>query len=148
MLKSFRLLPLCVAIVLAPKAALSAQPVTDLLCYAITSRQTLNLSKLCQQTEPSTDSIRPVENRPTAKVAISESQYASGRLSGQVTNPTNSPVQNVKVNYEVLDNQGTVIDSGFISVQSGTIAPGRSAAFSGETIAGSQVRVTFAEWSQ
>ena len=132
-------------------------PAIDWLCYAkLPSGQVVNLAMLCQQSPNLSETIAPgeVEFAMTSntQVSIKEAQYVAGRLSGQVTNNTNKPVRNIKVNYEVLDSEGNVVDGGFIQTGIGTISPGDSTTFNGTAseaamVSGSKVRVTFAEWS-
>ena len=122
----------------------------SLICYMQTNDgKTLNLTALCgQQTTPIVSPPRlSAAASEAAKIPISNVKYDSQFMSGQVTNQTRNTVQDVKVNYEVLDNQGNLIDNGFISAQPSTIPPGGSASFRGMTVKGAKVQPTFVQWS-
>jgi hypothetical protein len=82
------------------------------------------------------------------QLVVQDAYYSNGLLSGQLTNNTGQPIKNVKVNYEILDAEGNIIDGGFVAANVPPIAPGESMSFRGAMLAeGSKVRVTFAEWS-
>jgi hypothetical protein len=66
-------------------------------------------------------------------------------LSGQVLNQGCKTIKNVKVNYEVLDESGNLIDNGFIYAEPVTLAPGQSATFRGAVVAGAKVQATHAD---
>jgi hypothetical protein len=55
---------------------------------------------------------------------ISSVKYDGNLLEGRVTNQTGDTVQNIKVNYEVRDRKGNLIDNGFILAQPATVPPG------------------------
>lgn len=114
-----------------------------------TDERTVNLTALCgSQSIPVATPLKlSGADSEAAKMLISGVGYDGNSLSGQVTNQTGDPVQNVRVNYEVLDSRGNVIDSGFIYAQPSTIPPGGSASFSGITVKGAKVQPTFVEWS-
>jgi hypothetical protein len=121
----------------------------SLVCYMQTADgQTVNLTALCiQKPVPSVSPPRlSAADSEAAKMPISGVRYDGNFFTGQVTNQTGDTVQDVKVNYEVRDRQGNVIDNGFISVQPSTLPPGRSASFSGMTMKGATVQPTFVEW--
>ncbi len=114
-----------------------------------TDERTVNLTALCgaQSIPVATPSKLSEADSEAAKMPLSGVGYDGKSLSGQVTNQTGDTLQNVKVNYEVLDSRGNVIDNGFIYAQPSTIPPGGAASFSGITVKGAKVQPTFVDWS-
>ena len=111
--------------------------------------RTVNLTALCgSQSVPAVSPPKlSAADSEAAKMPLSSVGYDGNSLSGQVTNQTGDTVRNVRVNYEVLDSQGNLIDNGVIYARPSTIPPGGSASFSGITVKGAKVRPTFVEWS-
>jgi hypothetical protein len=116
-------------------------------CYLKTPEgKTVDLGKLCE-TQPSLGTSQtciPGSNI-AAKVSIAATNYDGKFFSGQVLNQGCKIIKNVKVNYEVLDESGNLIDNGFIYAEPVTLAPGQSAAFRGEIVAGAKVQATHAD---
>ncbi len=83
----------------------------------------------------------------TAGMPISNVRYDGNLLTGQVTNRTCKTVQSVKVNYQVLDNQGNELDNGYIDTQPSTLPQGKTASFGGAIAPGAKVNVTHIDWS-
>ena len=107
--------------------------------------KTVDLGKLCEN-KPAINSQNCISGTNTAaKFSITNINYDGKFLSGQILNQGCKIVKNIKVNYEVLDEAGNLIDNGFIEAQPVAIAPGKSAAFRGEVVAGAQVRATHAD---
>jgi hypothetical protein len=94
----------------------------SLICYFQTSDgKTLDLSSLCRHPDDAT----PVAPDPTVTVDYYGS--TGNALLGQVTNKTSQPITSITIDYEVLDNQGKVIDAGLFHNRPDTpIAPGAS----------------------
>ncbi|MEG4325905.1 FxLYD domain-containing protein [Microcoleus sp. herbarium5] len=122
-------------------------PVDEPFCYMKTpDGKTVDLGKLCEK-QPASGTAQtciPGSNI-AAKVSIAAANYDGNFFSGQVLNRGCKTIKNVKVNYEVLDESGNLIDNGFIYAQPVTLAPGQSAAFRGEVVAGDQVLATHAD---
>ena len=119
-------------------------------CYIQTSDgTTVNLTALCGAQSTSTVSPARVSgaDAEAGKMPISSVRYDGNFLSGRVTNQTGDTVQGVKVNYEVRDRKGNLIDNGFIDAQPSILSPGESASFSGMTLKGAKVQPTFVDWS-
>ncbi|MCU0547307.1 MAG: FxLYD domain-containing protein [Oscillatoriaceae cyanobacterium Prado104] len=116
-------------------------------CYMQTpDGRILDLGKLCEkQPDPKNSQNCIAGNSISAKMSIASANYDGNFLSGQVINQGCKIVNNVRVNYEVLDEAGNLIDSGFIEAQPATVAPGQSAKFRGLVVAGVQVRATHAD---
>jgi len=116
-------------------------------CYMKTpDGKTVDLGKLCEK-QPSLGTSQtciPGLNI-AAKVSIKATNYDGNFFSGQVLNQGCKIIKNVKVNYEVLDESGNLIDNGFIYAEPVTLAPGQSAAFRGEVVAGAKVQATHAD---
>lgn len=132
-------LPLTLALVASTIAIASAD---ELLCYMQTADgRTLNLDKLCrQQSLPNA----PVNSKGVQITAVN---YDGKSIRGQVTNLNNKPVKSVKVNYEVLDNNGNIIDAGYVDVQNANIPPGEAVSFQGNiNYPGAKVATTFVTW--
>lgn len=120
----------------------SVAAIDEPLCYIQTpDGRTLNLDNLCrQQSSP----LAPANSKGVQITAVN---YDGKLLRGQVTNFTKNPIKSVKVNYEVVDNNGNIIDAGRVDVQSANIPPGGIAFFQ-ENInyPGANVATTFATW--
>ena len=116
-------------------------------CYMKTpDGKTVDLGKLCNKQPASGSSQTCITgSNIAAKVSIAQANYDGNFFSGQVMNQGCKVIKNVKVNYEVLDESGNLIDNGFIDAQPVTLAPGQSAAFRGEVVAGAKVQATHAD---
>lgn len=82
-----------------------------------------------------------------AGMPVSNVKYDGNSLTGQVTNQTCKTVQFVKVNYQVLDEQGNEIDNGYINTKPAKISQGQTASFGGAIAPGARVKVTHVDWS-
>ncbi len=104
----------------------------------------VNLAALC--TKPDTSSSpKVVESNP--QIAINNLKQNGNLLTGQLTNETGQAVKSVTVDYEVLDNQGHLIDSGSVKSQGSPIPPGGSVSFQDKLNSpGAEVRATFVDW--
>lgn len=123
-------------------STISVVAVDEPLCYMQTSDgRTLNLDNLCRQQS------LPIAPANSTGVQITAVNYDGKLLRGQVTNFTKNPVKSVKVNYEMLDNNGNTIDVGYVNVQSANISPGGITSFQ-ENInyPGAKLATTFATW--
>lgn len=148
-LSSLLISPLSADPLLADSTNIIAQtsPIDEPFCYMKTpDGKTVDLGKLCekQPTSGTSQSCIPGSNI-AAKISFNNINYDGKFLSGQILNQGCKIVKNIKVNYEVLDESGNLIDNGFIEAQPVAIAPGKSAAFRGEVVAGAQVRATHAD---
>ena len=142
-------------LLIAPKSVLGniANPITqnppidEPFCYLKTpDGRIVDLGKLCEkQPDLGTSQTCIPGVNIAAKVSIVAINYDGNFLSGKAINQGCKIIKNVKVNYEVLDESGNLIDNGFINTQPVTLAPGESAAFRGAVVAGAQVRATHAE---
>jgi hypothetical protein len=122
-------------------------PVDEPFCYIKTpDGKTVDLGKLCdkQPVSGTSQTCIPGSNI-SAKVSIVAANYDGNFFSGQVLNQGCKTIKNVKVNYEVLDESGNLIDNGFIYAEPVTLAPGQSAAFRGAVVAGAKVQATHAD---
>ena len=116
-------------------------------CYLKTpDGRIVDLGKLCKkQPDLGTSQTCIPGANIAAKVSIVATNYDGNFLSGKAINQGCKIIKNVKVNYEVLDESGNLIDNGFINTQPVTLAPGESAAFRGAVVAGAKVRATHAD---
>ncbi|MEG4089898.1 FxLYD domain-containing protein [Microcoleus sp. Pol12B4] len=116
-------------------------------CYMKTpDGKTVDLGKLCEKQPSLGTSQTCISGSNIAeKVSIKTTNYDGNFFSGQVLNQGCKIIKNVKVNYEVLDESGNLIDNGFIYAKPVTLAPGQSAAFRGEVVAGAKVQATHAD---
>ena len=125
-------------------------PKTDIdkpFCYMrTTDGKTVDLGKLCENKTPSRTSQSCIAgSNIAAKVSINNVNYDGIFLSGQIINQGCKIVKNIKVNYEVLDELGNLIDNGFIYTQPVAVEPGKSATFRGEVVAGAKVLASHAD---
>ncbi len=113
-------------------------PVDEPFCYMKTpDGKTVDLGKLCEK-QPSLGTSQtciPGANI-AAKVSIATTNYDGNFFSGQVLNQGCKIIKNVKVNYEVLDESGNLIDNGFIYAEPVTLAPGTVSRLSGRSCRG------------
>ena len=116
-------------------------------CYLKTpDGKIVDLGKLCEKQPASGTSQTCIPGANiAAKLSIVATNYEGNFFSGKAINQGCKIINNVKVNYEVLDESGNLIDNGFINTQPITLAPGESAAFRGVVVAGAQVRATYAD---
>ncbi len=116
-------------------------------CYLKTpDGRIVDLGKLCEKQPNSETSQTCIAGANiAAKVSIAQANYDGNFFSGKVLNQGCKIIKNVKVNYEVLDESGNLIDNGFIDAQPATIAPGESATFRGAVVAGAKVQATYAD---
>lgn len=148
-ISSLLISPISVHPLLADATNTMAQnlPVDEPFCYMKTpDGKTVDLGKLCEK-QPASGTAQtciPGSNI-AAKVSIAAANYDGNFFSGQVRNQGCKTIKNIKVNYEVLDESGNLIDNGFIYAEPVTLAPGQSAAFRGEVVAGAQVLATHAD---
>ena len=119
------------------------------LCYMqTTDGRTLNLVNMCgQETAPSTPKACTASS-DNAKISIANSSYDGNFLIGQILNQTCKTVKYIKVNYEVLDELGNIIDNGFIYAQPVNVEPGQSASFRGAVVSGAKVQATHLDWTE
>jgi len=122
-------------------------PVDEPFCYMKTADgKIVDLGRLCQKQPSSGTSQTCIPGSSmAAKVSIAQANYDGNFLSGQVINQGCKTIKNVKVNYEVLDELGDLIDNGFIYTQPVTLAPGQSATFRGAVVGGAKVQATYAD---
>jgi hypothetical protein len=148
-LSTLLILPIAVRPLLADSTNTIAQnsPIDEPFCYLKTpDGKIVDLGKLCEKQPASgtTQTCIPGSNI-AAKVSIAVVNYDGNFFSGKVLNQGCKIIKNVKVNYEVLDESGNLIDNGFIDTQPVTLAPGESATFRGAVVAGARVRATHAD---
>jgi hypothetical protein len=140
---------------IAPKSVLGniANPIVqnslidEPFCYLKTpDGRIVDLGKLCEKQPASGTSQTCIPgSNIAAKVSIAAANYDGNFFSGKVLNQGCKIIKNVKVNYEVLDESGNLIDNGFMYTQPVSLAPGESAAFRGAVVAGAKVRATHAD---
>lgn len=115
-------------------------------CYLQTPNgRIINLEYLCL---PSTDNDQNRIDAESGQLRVISYEHTNNVFTGVIVNETDKPINQLKVNYEVLDEQGNQIDTGFIEAQPGTIAPGERAVFSGRVAPGAEAKPTFLEWSE
>lgn len=119
------------------------------LCYMQTAQgNTINLTTLCGRQAPPSTPKACLDSATKAQVSLLNSNYDGNFLSGQVTNQSCKTVKYIKVNYEVMDESGNLIDNGYIYAQPVTVGPGQSASFQGAVVQGAKVQVTYVDWRE
>jgi ABC-type ATPase with predicted acetyltransferase domain len=118
------------------------------LCYMQTpDGKTVDLVNMCGQKNNDANSPTVCNtNSNNAKVSIANYNYDGNLLRGNVINSTCKTVKYIKVNYEVLDQSGNLIDNGFIYAQPVNVEPGQSASFRGAVASGAKVQATHLDW--
>jgi len=148
-LSSLLISPISASPLLADTTNMIAQnsSVDQPFCYIKTpDGQTVDLGKLCDKQPVSGTSKTCISgSNISAKVSIAAANYDGKFFSGQVLNQGCKTIKNVKVNYEVLDESGNLIDNGFIDAEPVILAPGQSATFRGAVVAGAKVQATHAD---
>lgn len=150
MLESFRLTPALLAtsilfiiettfsrpLTAGPEYSLVPSSDTDkLICYMQTADgRALNLDSLCRK-KLSTQS----------QINIIELKYEDGQMIGLVVNNTSKTVYDAKVNFEVLGENGSVIDKGIIYTEPQTLNPGQTATFKTFMPSGTNMKITSVE---
>lgn len=114
-------------------------------CYLDTTQGRMDLRNLCGSQPEEANTCG--SNADAAGMPISNIRYDGNSLRGQVTNRTCKTVTLVKINYQVLDEQGNEIDNGVFEVQPARITQGKTASFGGAIAPGSEVKITHLEWS-
>lgn len=113
-----------------------AQPV----CYMQTvDGRTLNLSRLCEKKQ------KPVVQ---PQITISNVIQEGDRMKGLVVNNVGKPVYNARVNYEVIGEDGSVIDKVSIYADQAMLSPGQTSTFDTFMPSGAKVRATSVEWDE
>ncbi|MGD1809640.1 FxLYD domain-containing protein [Dapis sp. BLCC M126] len=120
------------------------------ICYMETTEgKTINLVDLCGNQE-AIDETKKVscksEEVKATEIPISNVNYDGNFLTGKVANKSCQIVKLIKVNYQVLDDGGNIIDNGYIYAQPATVEPGKVASFKGNISPGAKVETTFVEW--
>jgi hypothetical protein len=121
-------------------------------CYMRNSQgQLINLGKLCNSAPTNTMPNKTCANRQgkpvtAEQIVISRVNYNGSILTGQVKNTSCQPLQNIRVNYQLLDTTGDVIDNGYVIVEPNMINPGGTGVFQSE-MQGAKVETTHLEWS-
>ncbi|NEO55000.1 MAG: hypothetical protein F6K54_19125 [Okeania sp. SIO3B5] len=124
------------------------------ICYMETTEgKIINLVNLCGDRE-AIDEGKKVscksesEKVKATEIPISNVNYDGDFLTGKVANQSCKTVKQIKVNYQVLDDAGNIIDNGFIYAEPSTVEPGKVASFKGNVSPGAKVETTFIEWSE
>ncbi|PSB46009.1 hypothetical protein C7B67_20815 [filamentous cyanobacterium Phorm 6] len=148
-LSSFLISPISARHLIAYSTDIIAQnsQIDEPFCYLKTpDGRIVDLGKLCEKQPNSETSQTCISGANIAgKVSIAAANYDGNFFSGKVLNQGCKIIKNVKVNYEVLDESGNLIDNGFMYTQPVSLAPGESAAFRGAVVAGAKVRATYAD---
>ncbi len=108
-----------------------------LVCYMrTTDGRTLNLARLCTR------------SAPRSQVVISSVVRRDSMVIGSVANQTGREVQNVKVNYEILDAQGRVIERDAALTEPQSLRPGQTAIFEAIANEGQTIRTVSVNWNE
>jgi hypothetical protein len=120
-----------------------SSPDTDKpVCYMQTvDGRTLDLSSLCGKK----NSAQP---QAQSQIIISSVRYNSKQMIGYVVNNTNKTVYQPRVNYELLDENGSVTERGSVPTNEETLSPGQTATFQTSMPGGRNVRTTSVEWNE
>ncbi|MEM1168754.1 MAG: FxLYD domain-containing protein [Cyanobacteria bacterium P01_H01_bin.35] len=119
------------------------------ICYMETTEgKTINLVNLCgnQDIDETKKVACKSEEVKATEIPISNVNYDGNFLTGKVANKSCQTVKLIKVNYQVLDDYGNIIDNGYIYAEPATVGPGKIASFKGNISPGAKVETTFVEW--
>lgn len=122
------------------------------ICYMETAEgKIINLVTLCGDQIDESKKVNCKSNSEEVKpteIPISNVNYDGIFLTGKIANQSCQTVKQIKVNYQVLDDAGNIIDNGFIYAEPATVEPGKVASFKGNVSPGVKVETTFVEWSE
>lgn len=109
------------------------------VCYMQTvDGATLNLSRLCE-----------TKHKSQSEIVISHVGYEDDLFVGIVVNKSNKFVYQARVNMEMIDENGRVIERGTVSTEPPNLSPGQTAMF--QTLrppSGKSMRTTSVEWDE
>ncbi|MBW4548450.1 MAG: FxLYD domain-containing protein [Symplocastrum torsivum CPER-KK1] len=103
--------------------------------------RTLNLSSLCEKKTSA-------RSQAQSQIIISNVRYNGKQMIGNVVNNTNKTVYQPMVNYELLDENGSVTERGSVPTNEETLSPGQTATFQTSMPGGRNVRTTSVEWNE
>lgn len=160
------------ALTLLPLSAARAQTAGDIVIIGNTPGQQavlqdywhqlrgLSRSPLSSATDPAdpnevsppTPDPQQVEQALLRRVRVSTPELrpiiglsGSSQIRGTVTNGNDQPITVTAVNYEIIDNQGNLVQTGSATPEPATIAPGQTVTFTEDLLAtsvfGKQVRL-------
>lgn len=120
------------------------------VCFLETaSGQQINLTHLCGQTSPKPAVSSACSRQVTpAALPLMNVNFDGKLLKGNVKNQSCQTLKYIKVNYEVEDEGGNIIDNGFIYAEPLTLKPGETATFQGAVTAGKVVKPTHLDWQE
>lgn len=117
------------------------------VCYMQTPEgKQINLTRLCGTKSPQSSGQSCATEVSAESLPILDVNYQQNILTGQVQNQTCETLKYLKVNYQVLDQAGNIIDNGFIYAEPLVLKPGEVASFRGNVTSGSQVKTTHLDW--
>jgi hypothetical protein len=120
--------------------------INELLCYMQTGDgRVLNLDRLCGS-QPNGQSQLQALPQLSQDLIISELRNDNGRIVGRVVNQTGQVTDLVRVNYEVVDANGGMVENTTTYTQPPTLEPGQSATFQIMPPSGATARMTAIEW--
>lgn len=109
-----------------------ASDTDQLVCYMQTvDGKTLNLSRLCGK-----------KTSVQSQLLLSGVVYEDDNMIGHVINKSSQTVYQSRVNYEVIGENGSVIDRGTLATDPPTLSPGQVGTFQAFLPGGRQVRTT------
>jgi hypothetical protein len=118
---------------------LSSSDTDNPVCYMQTANgTTMNLSSLCGK-----------KPKIQSEVVISHVGYEDDFLIGHVVNKSSKAVYQARVNIEMIDENGSVIERGTVSTEPPNLSPGQTATF--QTLrppSGKSMRTTSVEWDE
>jgi hypothetical protein len=127
---------------LSVKSQASGVPNSDtnkLVCYMQTADgRTLNLDSLCRN-KPNKATAQP-------QIVVSDVIHEEDYMTGRIVNTTGKTVYHARVNYEVLGENGTVIERGAVYTEPSSLNPGQAAMFETFMPKGRNVRTTSVTW--
>jgi len=130
---------------LASPGLAMAEP--DEFCYAILPGGGYrSLTVLCQKGTDDRDMTKP---DPKTPIWISELNYSEGRGNGRIINRTGKSIRFLKLYYETLAEDGSLVDSGYVYTTPYDLTPGQRATFAiATTRRGTLLRITRQEWKE
>lgn len=120
------------------------------VCFIETEKgQQINLTHLCGQTSPKSTTVSACSGEVTPEaLPLTNVNFDGKTLTGQVKNQSCQTLKYIKVNYEVQDQGGNIIDNGFIFAEPLILQPGETASFQGAVTPGKVVKPTHLDWQQ
>lgn len=117
-----------------------------LICYIQTADgRTLNLDSLCKNQFSIQSQKVTSDASAQSQLVVSDLRYEGNQMSARIVNNTGKTLHNAKVNFDIIGEDGSVIERGSIYTEPKTLSPGQTARINTFMPSGAKVRITYTE---